>query len=574
MEYDLKITHAVIVDGTGAPRYSGEIAVKDGRIVAVGEAPGTARETIHAGGAVVSPGFIDCHTHYDAQVCWDPMLSPSVYHGVTTVLAGNCGFTLAPLSSDPADTAYLIAMLSRVEGMPLAALEAAVKPTWQGFGEYLDAVDGTVAINMAFLVGHCALRRTVMGERAIGHEASEAEIAAMADLLRRSIEAGGCGFSTTASQTHSDHLGEAVPARWASDAEILALAAVVRDYPGTWLELAPPMGHGDPQRRYELPTAMSLAGQRPVNWNAIVVRAQAREMLEAQLRMGPYAAERGAKVLGLVPAVPIRNVINFRTGIQIDLFKGWHDFIHLGHAEKLAAMRDPATRARLREGAEESWMMTGLPSDFGLFKVEHLASAKNAPLIGKTFREIGEMQGKHPFDALFDLAIAEDLQLSFGAPGIGSDEESWTLRGEVWRDPHCLIGASDAGAHLDALNTFAVATQVLGEAVRRRGIFSLEEGVQRITSVLADAFGLKDRGRIVPGAAADLVVFDPETIDCGPIEMRHDLPGGEVRLYADAVGIAHVIVNGVPVAAGNSPTGRLGGKVLRSGRDTVTVALV
>jgi N-acyl-D-aspartate/D-glutamate deacylase len=216
---------------------------------------------------------------------------------------------------------------------------------------------------------------------------------------------------------------------------------------------------------------------------------------------------------------------------------------------------------------------TGLPGEFDDFLIEHLPSEKNAHWIGKYVHELAAAQGKTCIDALFDLAIEEDLWLTFSMPPLGADEESWRLRGEVWRDEYTLIGASDAGAHLDAINTFAITTQLLGEAVRERGLFTLEEGVMRITSYLADRFGLKDRGRIAPGAIADLVVFDPDTIDCGPIAMRHDLPGNETRLYADSVGIHHVVVNGVPVARGNEPTGRLGGRVLRSGRDTETVSL-
>jgi N-acyl-D-aspartate/D-glutamate deacylase len=571
MDYDIKIINAVIVDGSGSPRYSGDIGVKDGRIVAVGNADGDAREVVDIKGAVVSPGFIDCHTHYDAQVFWDPLISPSVYHGVTTVLSGNCGFTLAPLSGCKADTDYLLAMLAQVEGMPLKSLETAIEPTWNSFGEYLDRIDHGLAVNMAFLVGHSALRRNVMGSRAIGHEATPEEIEAMAALLRKSLSEGGAGFSTTRSFSHSDHNGDPVPSRWASNEEILALAAVVKEFPGTWLELLPPLH--DPQQSFELSTAMSLAGERAVNWNVIIVNAQAPERLENQLRMGTYAAEHGARVYGLIQAVAMKNVINFRTGMQLELLDGWTPFIHLPHDWKLAVMRDPVSRRKLEEAKDASFHRSGLPRDFGLFQIEYVGSERNAPWVGKTIAEYAATTGKPAFDALFDLAIEEDLQLSFSGPAVGDDEASWKIRGEIWQNEHCLIGASDAGAHLDAINTFAVGTQLLGEGVRKRGIFSLEEGVRRITSHLADAFGLKDRGRIAPGAAADLVVFDPDTIDCGPIKLQSDLPGGETRLYAEAIGIHHVIVNGVPVAAGNAPTGRTGGRILRGGTDTYTVPL-
>jgi len=573
MDYDLKITGGRIVDGNGAPAFAGEVGIKDGRIVAVGQAPGEARETIDAKGAVVAPGFIDCHTHYDAQLFWDPMLSPSVFHGVTTVLAGNCGFTLAPLSGRQEDAQYLLAMLSRVEGMPLSSLETAIKPDWTSFGQYLDGIDGKLAINTAFLVGHSTLRRTVMGERAVGNKASPEELEAMKALLRKSLEEGGCGFSTTVSPTHSDHNGDPVPSRWAADEETVALAGVLSDFPGTWLELIPPYDPERPERRIDLPVQMSLAAQRPVNWNLIVVRSEGRDMLDSQLAMGPAAAERGATVYGLVPAAPIKAIVNFRTGQLLEMLGGWHDFIHQDDASKLAAMKDPEVRKSLEAGMAAQHANTGLPGKFDDFLIEHLPSQKNAHWIGKRVSEMAEATGKSPFDALFDLAIEEDLWLSISGPELGGDEASWALRGEVWRNPYTLIGASDAGAHLDSINTFAITTQLLGEAVRERSIFTLEEGVRRMTSYIADRFGLAGRGRIEVGAVADLVVFDPDTIDCGPIEMRHDLPGGEMRLYADAVGVHHVIVGGVPVAEDNHPTGRLGGRVLRSGRDTETVPL-
>lgn len=571
MDYDLKVVGAVIVDGSGAPRFTGDIGVKEGRIVAVGKAEGNAREIIDAKGAVVSPGFIDCHTHYDAQVFWDPLITPSVYHGVTTVLSGNCGFTLAPLSGRKADTDYLLAMLAQVEGMPLKSLETAIEPSWNSFGEYLDRIDDGLSVNMAFLVGHSALRRHVMGDRAVGHEATAEEIEEMAALLRKSLSEGGCGFSTTKSYSHSDHNGDPVPSRWATKEEILALSSVVSEFPGTWLELLPPLH--DPQQSYELSTAMSLAGQRAVNWNVLIVTSQSPERLASQLRMGSYAAERGARVYGLVQAVPMKNMINFRTGIQLELLDGWNDFLHLPHDWKLAVMRDPASRRKLEKAKDASFQRSGLPEDFGLLLIEHVGSEHNSHWIGKSIADYSRAVGKGPFDALFDLGIEEDLQLSFSPPAMGADDEAWKIRGEVWQDEHCLIGASDAGAHLDAINTFAVATQLLGEGVRKRGILSLEEGVRRITSHLADAFGLTGRGRIELGAAADLVIFDPDTIDCGPINMRDDLPGGETRLYAESVGVLHVIVNGVPVAAGNAPTGRTGGRILHRGTDTHTVPL-
>lgn len=569
---DMAIRNATIVDGCGAPRFNGDIGVKDGRIAAIGAVAGSAREEIDAKGAVVAPGFIDCHTHYDAQICWDNMLAPSVYHGVTTVLAGNCGFTLAPLSGRAKDLDYLIGMLSTVEGMPIAALKQAVKPSWRSFGEFLGAFDGKNAINTAFMVGHSALRRCVMGERAVGHEATPDELAAMVALLRQSLAEGGMGFSTSTSVSHSDHLGNPVPSRFASDAELLALAGSLRDFPGTWLEIVPGIGPFD-ERDYERLTSMSLAAQRPINWNAVFVDIKRKELIETQVAMAHYAAERGARVFGLCPTAPVKAFLNFRSGFTFAMLDGWKPFLRLSDADKVTAMRDPAMRARLKAGAENPNNPIQALSNLEAYLIESVASEKNAHCQGRLLGEIATERGTTAFDTLFDLAVEEELELTFSGPPMGADEASWKLREDIWNDPHMLLGASDAGAHVDMFNTFALTTQLLGEAVRERGIYSLEVGVQRITGELADAFGLKDRGRIKLGYAADLVVFDPETIDCGPIATRRDLPGGEARLYGDAIGIDHVVVNGVPVAEGNRATGRLGGQVLRSGRDTATVGL-
>jgi N-acyl-D-aspartate/D-glutamate deacylase len=565
---DLAIRNAVIIDGTGAPRFSGDIGVKGGRIAAIGTVAGRAAEEIDARGAVVAPGFIDCHT----QICWDEMLTPSVYHGVTTVLAGNCGFTLAPLSGREEDLDYLLGMLSTVEGMPLASLKQAVRPEWKSFGEFLDHFASRNAINTAFMVGHSALRRCVMGERAIGHEATPGELAEMVALLRVSLAEGGMGFSTSTSVSHSDHLGNPVPSRFATDEELLALSGALRDFPGTWLEIVPGIGPFD-ERDYERLTQMSLAAQRPINWNAVFVDIKRKPLVDTQIAMAHYAAERGAKVFGLVPTAPVKGFLNFRSGFTFAMLDGWLPFLRLSDAEKIVAMQDPEVRARLKAGAENPNNPIQAFRDLDDYTIEGVHSAQNAHCVGRKVGAIAAERGTSSFDTLFDLAVEEELALTFSGPAMGDDPASWQMREEVWNDPHMLLGASDAGAHLDMFNTFALTTQLLGEGVRERGIYSLEQGVHRITGELADAFGLKDRGRIALGAAADLVVFDPETIDCGPIAMRADLPGGEARLYGDSIGVHHVIVGGVPVAKGNAPTGRLGGRVLRSGRDTATVGL-
>ncbi|MCG8493841.1 MAG: amidohydrolase family protein [Sneathiellales bacterium] len=261
---DLKIINAQIVDGTGAPAYRGEIGVKDGRIAAVGNVSEEAAEILDAEGRVVSPGFIDVHTHYDAQVFWDPKISPSCYHGVTTILGGFCGFSIAPLSKDAAP--YLLNMLSRVEGMPVTSLKEGVPWDWESFGDYLSRLDGKAGVNMGFHAGHSAIRRVVMGERAVGEKATEEELSAMCALLKQSLEEGALGFSSTVSTTHNDADGMPVPSRHASNEELIALAGVCKDHEGTFLEFLPGVGYFSDET-IQLMTDLTVAAQRPLNWN-------------------------------------------------------------------------------------------------------------------------------------------------------------------------------------------------------------------------------------------------------------------------------------------------------------------
>lgn len=566
---DLLLKNATIIDGTGSDRRTGSVAIDNGRILAVGTVEGTAEREIDLQGAVVAPGFIDVHTHYDAQAFWDPMLSPSVYHGVSTVIAGNCGFTLAPLSGRPEDSDYLLRMLSRVEGMPLSTLRLAVHPDWRGFGEFLDRIDGTLAVNTAFLVGHSALRRSVMGERAVGHEATDKEIAAMCALLGKSLAEGGCGFSTTISHTHLDYEGEPVPSRWASRDEYLALAETTGRYPGTWLELV----HGKlmlQEEDYAFLSDMSITAGRPLNWNLVSVNSATPEVTESHLRAGDHAAQRGGIVHGLVPAVPIIMVLNFMTGFLLEALPGWGEIFRLPPEKRLRALADPQTRAALEHGAETAERTF---FRFPTMTIATVTREANQIHVGQTLTAYADAVGKSVYDAMFDLVIEEQLQVTFATEPSGGDEESWRMRLETWRDERAMIGASDAGAHLDMINTFAFSTQLLGEGVRERGLLGLEEAVKLITKVPADRFGLRERGELTPGYVADIVIFDPLEIGCGPIELRADLPGGESRLYADADGIRMVIVNGEIVVQDGAATGTHPGRVLRSGRDTRTVSV-
>jgi len=571
---DMIIRGGNVIDGSGAPARRADIGISAGRIVAIGEINEAAREEIDASGMAVAPGFVDVHTHYDAQVFWDRTLSPSCYHGVTTVIAGNCGFSIAPLNGNPEDSGYLMRMLARVEGMPLESLQQGVPWNWQSFGDYLEALDGKLAINAGFMVGHSALRRCVMGARAVGSQASAEDISAMQQLLRESIASGGMGFSSTVSPTHNDGEGQPVPSRHASDEELFALASVASEFPGTTLELLPGIGSFNDAEKERM-TRFAQAGQRTVNWNLLNPNAAMPDMHRAQLTASDHAAQHGARVVALTLPQPMKLRLNLVSGFLLDALPGWAPVIGKPIPERMRDLADPAVRVVLEAGARspEAGVFAAMMK-WETWNIEEVFTEANKAWQGRSIGELAQATGKTPLDALLDLSLSEDLRTSFAPPIFGDDEESWRMRGEVWQDPRTVIGASDAGAHLDMIDTFAFSTQVLENGVRKRGLISLEQAVHQLTEVPAQLVGLKDRGLLREGYRADIVVFDPETIASGPTHTRFDLPGGAGRLYADAVGVARVIVNGCEIVRENAFTGVYPGTILRSGRDTETVAAV
>lgn len=562
--YDLVIRNARIVDGTGAPSVMGSIAVTDGRITAIGDVSGPARETLDAGGCVVSPGFVDVHTHYDAQVFWDPALSPSCFHGVTTVWGGHCGFSIAPLT--PTAAPYLLRMLARVEGMPEASLQAGVPWDWSSFGEYLGKLDGRLGLNAGFMAGHSAIRCAVMGERAVGHEATPAELERMKQLLARSLAEGALGFSSTISPTHNDADGDPVPSRHASREEIIELARVCRDFEGTSLEFLPAVGRFSDSIK-TLMADMSTAAGRPLNWNAL--NAGDPDTMANQLSASDYARARGGDVRALTIPQPITLRINLFGGFVFDAMNGWDYLFRLPIEERIRELSDPARRQELDASARARGPMRGL-ADWAALTVHAVADPAHKALEGQTVGAIAAASGKTPFDAMLDLAIAEGLRTSFMPPPVGGDAAMWHVRGQLWADDRTVIGASDAGAHLDMIDTFAFSTQVLGKGVREHQVISLEAAVHQLTQVPAELMGLRERGLIRLGWHADLVVFDPATVASGPVHMRPDLPADEPRIYADAYGVHHVFVNGTAVVRDGRHTGALPGIALRSGRDTHT----
>lgn len=569
--FDVVIKGGEVVDGTGAAPRRADVGLLGDRIAAIGTLDGEAGTVIDATGKVVSPGFVDVHTHYDAQVFWDGAMTPSPLHGVTSVFAGNCGFTIAPLSDDPADGEYLMRMLSRVEGMPLESLRTGVPWSWKGTGEYLDALDGRVGINIGFSVGHSAIRRVVMGPDACTREATPEEIERMRTQLREGLEAGGLGFTSSYARTHNDPEGRMVPSRYASIEELIQLARVTGEFEGTSLEVIPMVGPFEPWA-VQLMTDMSAAAQRPINWNVMAVTAANLADCEQKLQAGSYAAEHGARVVALTIPMSFPLRLSFRSGFVLDAMPTWESVMLLPLAEKLAVFRDPDARRRLNEAAQSDANPLKTLARWERLRIFDVFAAENEQYCGKSVGEIAEAEGRDPWEVLTSIALADDLNTGFGTPPMQESADDWRARVQVWRDRRALIGASDAGAHLDMFCTANYATRLLA-AVRDHSLMPLEEAVQLITQRPAQLYGLRERGELREGWKADIAVFDPATVGSEPIAMRYDLPGGAGRLFATSTGMEQVLVNGRPIVRDGALTQERPGTVLRSGRDTANAAM-
>ncbi|SEQ99175.1 N-acyl-D-aspartate/D-glutamate deacylase [Streptomyces sp. yr375] len=571
---DHVITGATVVDGTGAPGFVADVGIRDGRIAVVGTVTEEARAVDDARGLVLAPGFVDPHTHYDAQLFWDPYATPSLNHGVTTVAAGNCGFTLAPLNpARPADADYTRRMMSKVEGMSLVALEEGAPWSWHGFGEYLDALEGRIAVNAGFMVGHCALRRYVMGPDAVGGQPNEQQLAEIVRLLHDAMDAGAWGFSTTQSSSHSDGDGQPVASRHALPAELLALSRAVGEHEGTQIE-AIVAGCLDQfsDAEIDLFVEMSAAAGRPLNWNVLTIDAAVPERVPRQLVASERARKAGGRVVALT--MPILTPMNMSLGTfcALNLIPGWGPVLGLPVPERIEKLRDPAVRAELLRRAEskEAGVFRRL-ANFGRYVIGDTYSAANEGLTGRVVRDIAAERGLDAFSCLVEICAADALRTVLWPMPTDNDPDSWALRAETWSHEDVLLGGSDAGAHLDRMCGAPYTTRFLGDCLRGRKLVGLEQAVKMLTDDPARLFGLRERGRIQEGFHADLVLFDPERIDAGKATLVHDLPGDSPRLDSKALGVRAVFVNGVPAIRDDVVTGAVPGRVLRSGRDTRTV---
>src|SRR5580698_10120365 len=568
---DYVIRSGTVIDGTGEPGRLAEIGIRDGRITEIGEITESGETELDATGLFVAPGIVDPHTHYDAQLFWDPSASPSNLHGVTTVIGGNCGFTLAPINGEDAD--YIRQMMAKVEGMPLAALEKGVPWNWSTFGEYLDALDGNLGVNAGFLVGHCALRRKVMGAERGEEVATDDEIAAMRDLLADSLQSGGLGFSSSQSRTHSDGDGRPISSRHADRREMLAFCEEVAAHEGTTLEyITNGCLESFSPEEIDLMTAMSVTARRPLNWNLLTVDARSAERVEHQLSASSAAAAAGGRVVALTMPTLVPMNMSFRTHCALFLIPGWGDVMGLPEAERMRQLADPAVRSLLDElvHSKEAGVFRGL-ARWGTYVIGDTYSPVNEGCAFRTVADIAEERGTAPFDTLLDIVLADDLRTVLWPNTDDGDESTWSMRAAIWNDPRAMVGGSDAGAHLDRMCGSNYPTAFLGDCLRGRKLVPVEKAVHMMTAQPAELFGLRGRGLVREGYAADLVVFDPAEVGSEPARLVHDLPGDTPRLYAGSHGVVRVLVNGIETIRDGAPTGALPGTLLRSGRDTASV---
>ena len=563
------------MDGTGAPARRADVAIRGGRVTDVGPVTDDAEVVVDAVGRVVCPGFVDVHTHYDAQLMWDPTASPSPLHGVTSVVAGNCGISLAPVR--PEDEEFLVRMLSRVEAIPLDSLERGVTFRWRTFGEFLDVVERSgAAVNVGFLAGHSALRRSVMGAAASSAPASDAQLDAMRRSLDEALSAGALGFSSSTSTTQRDGDGLPTPPNFASHDELIDLAAVCRDHPGTSLEFIPASAaRGFTEEELLLMARMSAAGRRPLNWNTVLLNYPTiPDIHERQLASADVGSALGGCVVPMIVPHNFRVRTDFLdSDVGFRAIAAFDQIFRLDVDGRIRALSDPGVRAELIKAVAD--LPPGSAAMFRDSLPDLVVSDSGAPLmrplVGRSIADIAAERGTTVIEAVFDLAVEAGLDIGFVRHVLRGGSGDRALRSRVLRDPRLVLGASDGGAHVRGVVNVEYTTASFEELVRQEQVFRIEELVREFSDVPARLYGIVDRGRLSPGAWADVLVFDPLTIGSSPVSLVRDLPGGAARLFSSGLGIDHVFVNGSEIVREGAFTGAKPGRVLRAGRDTTTV---
>ena len=539
---DFAITNARIIDGLGAAARDGSLGVKDGRIAALGDRRGAdlgaSRETVDAGGRVLTPGIVDIHTHYDAQLTWDPFATPSAALGVTTVVIGNCGFTIAPCRPEHRD--LVVRNLTHVEGMSLEALRAGINWDFETYPDYLGSLErrGSV-LNVASFVGHSSVRTWVLGEEASRRAATAAEVTEMRRLVLEAVRAGAIGFATSTLEQHNGEHGIPMPSRLADEAEMLALTGALGEAGRGVFMLTKGMTSTIPWLE-----KIAAANRRPVMIAAMFVDPGDPTRVFRELQEIGEARARGRELWAQVGCFPLGMEFTLRHPYPLEAFLAWRPAIVADtEARYRAALADPSFRAGLKQEIGQP----GVPNRFSDKNWDHLTimevrRPEHRGLVGRTIGALARERGEHPWDTFLDFGLDGELDAMLECRLFNIDEDDVK---KLLRHEHAAVALSDAGAHLSFLCDAGFGLHLFGHWARERGDLTLEEAVRAVTSRVADAYRIPGRGRLVPGAWADLLLFDPKTVGRGEKRRVHDLPTGASRLDTPAVGLHGVWVNGV-----------------------------
>jgi N-acyl-D-aspartate/D-glutamate deacylase len=561
MAFDIVIRGGLVVDGSGMPGFLADVAIKNGRIARVGRVTEDATAVIDADGAVVTPGFIDVHTHYDVQLDWDPLASPSCSHGVTTVLTGNCGFTLAP--AKPQDVPWLAAMLSRVEGMSKEALAAGFRFDGGSFADFWNRHDGKLGVNAGGYVGHCAVRRYAMGDDASERVATAEEIAAMQELVRQAMREGALGFSTSQLDIHVGDDGREVPSNHASAEEVVALCSVLAEFDHGAIEVIPrSFAAGYDEKDRALLHAMYRASGKPLELNILTPTPQHPMGWQNALEFCRESFRQGVRVHPQFTTNKLELHLKLADTFVFDEMPVWREVLTTPEPERSKRLADPAWRARMQAEWDDD-EARAVAFDLADLEIEAVRDQAHADLVGRSIGELCEERGTDKLATFLDLALSENLEMSFRTRM--SEIAIEFIRHIVQAglgDPIVMAGSSDGGAHLASFTGADYPTRLLAEWVPA-GAISLEQAVWRLTGMPATVHGLRDRGFLRAGAWADVVVYDPATLSAGEAYLKRDFPADTERYVVDANGYRAVVVNGEVLLEDGAHTGALPGEVLR-----------
>jgi N-acyl-D-amino-acid deacylase len=554
MDYDLLIRGGRVVDGSGLPSYVADVGIKNRKVVDIGRLKGSAARTIDAAGLVVAPGFIDHHTHMDGQILWDPYGTCEPQHGVTSIIMGNCGLALAPVKPGGEDA--IIKSFVRVEAIPRIALEKGVPWGWRSYGDYLDRLEGNVGINVGGIVGHIAVRQYVMGEESVERTATDDEIEKMRQLVSESILGGALGFSTNRNERHMREDGLPVPSRLATEEELLALCDVTRELNSGVIQT----NHG----RHcveQIPEYDRIVRRtcRPLIWQSVQYKESEPELWKNMLDGIATTFRDGYQAYGLTHTVPLMRHFTMKDAQTFDEFPVWKNLMFLPEEARKQAFADAETRKKMRDDMAEPRPVS-FHRNWGRVFVEKVIKPENQQYAGKSVDELAALRNQDPLDAFLDLSLEENLDTTFETTNRGFNPE---VMSTIMKSPYVIIGTSDAGAHVQFGADFGYCTTLLGMWVRDRQMISLEQAIHKLTFHVASVYGIEGRGLLRPGFAADVTIFDPQTVKACAPEWAEDYPAGTKRLIQRSEGICQTIVNGRVIYEDGKLSGEMPGAVLR-----------